>query len=97
VGSAAHLEGDDPVPPAVLPPCPPSEAEKILRKNIHGLIAAYLDGTRPGSKQARSKILYRRMRLVADKPIPEMNQAELEKVWMWARAEYGEAEAGKPS
>jgi superfamily II DNA or RNA helicase len=90
VGSAAHVEGKPEEPPGKAPPpCPPSEAEGILRKNIHGIITAYLDAQRPGSKQAHSRIFYRRMKLVIDKPIADMNQGELEKVWMWARKEYG--------
>lgn len=82
-GEPGELPGNPP------PPCPPSEAEKIIRKNIHGIISAYLDAQRPGSKQAQSKILYRRMKLVVDKPVADMNQGELEKAWMWARKEYG--------
>lgn len=72
-----------------LPPCPPSEMEKILRKNISGIISAYLDGVNNGSKQVYSKMLYRRMRLVVPKPVSEMNGRELEKVWIWLRREYG--------
>ena len=70
-------------------PCPPSEAEKILRKNINGIIAAYLSKVKPGSKQAYSKMLYRRLRLVVAKPVSEMTGKELEKVWIWLRREYG--------
>ena len=73
----------------VIPPCTPSEAEKILRKNINGIISAYLDSVNAGSKQAYSKMLYRRMRLVVEKPLAQMRQWELEKIWMWLRTQYG--------
>lgn len=72
-----------------LPPCPPSEAEKILRKNINGIISGYLATVRAGNKQTYSRMLYRRMRLVVPKPVPEMSATELEKVWVWLRREYG--------
>jgi superfamily II DNA or RNA helicase len=89
VGSAAHVDGKADEAPGNFPPCPPSEAEKIVRENIRGIIGAYLDGQRFGSKQAQAKILYRRMKLVVNKPVLDMNQGELEKVWMWVRKEYG--------
>jgi superfamily II DNA or RNA helicase len=76
--------------PLVLAPCAPSEAEKILRKNINGVINAFLNRQPHGNKLAQSKMLYRRMRLVCEKPIGEMNQAQLEKVWVWVKREYGE-------
>jgi hypothetical protein len=77
--------------PTDLPPwCPPSEAEKILRKNITGIVTAFLDNQAAGNKMAHSKMLYRRMKLICNKPITEMNQSELEKIWLWARKEYGE-------
>lgn len=72
-----------------LPPCPPSEMEKILRKNINGIINDYLASLRPGMKQTYSRMLYRRMRLVVAKPVSEMTGKELEKVWIWLRREYG--------
>lgn len=72
-----------------LPPCPPSEMEKILRKNINGIINDYLASVRAGSKQTNSRMLYRRMRLVVAKPVSEMTGKELEKVWIWLRREYG--------
>jgi len=34
-------------------------------------------------------MLYRRMKLVCPKPVAEMNQQELEAVWMWLKKEYG--------
>lgn len=74
---------------ADLPPCAPSDAEKILRKNINGIIGGYLASVRAGSKQAYSKMLYRRMRLVVAKPVAEMTLGELEKIWIWLRREYG--------
>jgi hypothetical protein len=89
VGSAAHIEGAA-AARGNLPPCPPSEAEKILRKNIHGIITTYLDAQRPGSKQAQSAILYRRMKLVVNKAVADMDRGELEKVWIWARKEYAD-------
>jgi hypothetical protein len=89
VGSAARTDGKAGGISGNPPPCPPSEAEKIIRQNIHGIIGAYLDAQRPGSKQAQGKILYRRMKLVVNKPVADMNQKELEKVWIWARKEYG--------
>jgi superfamily II DNA or RNA helicase len=90
VSSKAN-NGDSVPPPLIdLPPCSPSEAEKILRKNINGVITARLDKQGHGNKQAHSKMLYRRMKLVCDKPVAEMNQKELEKVWLWVRKEYGE-------
>ena len=73
----------------VLPPCPPSEAEKILRKNISGIINGYLATVKAGSKQVYSKMLYRRLRLIVPKPIADMSAKELEKVWIWLRREYG--------
>jgi superfamily II DNA or RNA helicase len=78
------------MPSRDLPPCGPGDAEKILRKNIHGVITQFLDKQTYGNKQAQSKMLYRRMRLVCEKPVKEMNPRELEKVWMWVRKEYGE-------
>jgi hypothetical protein len=70
-------------------PCTPSEAEKILKKNINGIVSQFLDRQTPGSKQAQSRMLYRRLRLVCAKPVKDMNQGELEKVWLWVRKEYG--------
>ena len=72
-----------------LPPCTPSQMEKILRKNINGIIESYLATVRPGSKQTYSRMLYRRLRLIVPKPIAEMTGKELEKAWMWVRREYG--------
>jgi hypothetical protein len=72
-----------------LPPCSPSEAEKILKKNINGIITAFLNEQPHGNKQAQSKMLYRRMKLICPKAVAEMNQGELEKVWIWIRKEYG--------
>lgn len=72
-----------------LPPCPPSEAEKILRKNINGIITGYLENVNAGSKQVYSRMLYRRMRLLVQKPVADMTVRELEKVWIWLRREYG--------
>jgi hypothetical protein len=72
-----------------LPPCSPSDAEKILRKNINAVVTAFLNRQPHGNKQAHQKILYRRMRLVCEKPVKDMNQGELEKVWLWIRKEYG--------
>jgi hypothetical protein len=89
IGSRAHLAGEIVAAPALdIPPCSPSEAEKILRKNINGVITSFLDSKPHGSKMAYSKMLYRRMRLICNKPIAEMKQSELEKVWMWVRKEY---------
>jgi superfamily II DNA or RNA helicase len=86
---AKHYRAEDAPEPVDHPPCSPSEAEKILRKNINGTITAFLDRTAHGNKQAHSKMLYRRMKLVCNKPVAEMNQYELEKVWIWVRKEYG--------
>ena len=72
-----------------LPPCAPSEMEKILRKNINSIIEGYLSKVRPGSRMAHSRILYRRLRLIVPKPVAEMTGKELEKAWMWVRCEYG--------
>ena len=72
-----------------LPPCPPSEMEKILRKNINSIIEGYLATVRPGSKQAYSRMLYRRLRLIVPKPVAEMTGKELEKIWIWLKKEYG--------
>jgi superfamily II DNA or RNA helicase len=89
VSSRADITGiTGPAPKAELPPCSPSEAEKILRKNINGVVMAFLDKQNPGSKLAQSRMLYRRMRLVCEKPVKDMNQKELEKVWLWVRKEY---------
>jgi hypothetical protein len=91
LNSSAEMSGrlEAPAPPDYLPWCPPSEAEKILRKNINGIITAFLDRQLHGNKQAQSKMLYRRVRLVCEKPITEMNQRELETVWCWVKKEYG--------
>lgn len=75
--------------PDLPPNCAPSEAEKILRKNINGVITMFLDKQPHGNKLAHQKMLYRRMRLVCEKPVAEMNQRELEKVWCWVTKEYG--------
>jgi hypothetical protein len=80
---------DAPAPPDLPPWCPPSEAEKILRKNIHDIVTVFLDKQAPGNKLAQSKMLYRRIRLVCDKPVAEMNVRELERVWLWVHREYG--------
>ena len=89
VSSRAHGV-DDTAPVSVqYPPCSPSEAEKILRKNINGVITLFLENQAPGNKQAHSKMLYRRMKLICPKPVAEMNQSELETVWVWVKKEYG--------
>ena len=80
---------NDTAPEIELPPCSPSEAEKILRKNINGIITQFINGQSPGNKQAQQKMLYRRLRIVCDKPVKDMNQSELEKVWLWVKKEYG--------
>lgn len=72
-----------------LPPCTPSEMEKILRKNINAIIEGYLATVRPGSKQSYSRMLYRRLRLIVQKSISEMTGKELEKIWIWLKKEYG--------
>lgn len=72
-----------------LPPCTPSQMEKILRKNINVIIESYLATVRPGSKQTYSRMLYRRLRLIVPKSISEMTGKELEKVWIWLKKEYG--------
>jgi len=72
-----------------LPPCTPSEMEKILRKNINVIIESYLATVRPGSKQMQSRMLYRRLRLIVPKSVSEMTGKELEKVWIWLKKEYG--------
>ncbi len=91
VGSKA-LDGSTPsvsAPAATnAPPCSHSEAEKILRKNIHAHITAVLEPVNNGSKLAIQKILYRRMRLQVPKPVADMSVKELEKVWVWLREEY---------
>ena len=78
----------DNAPAIDLPPCSPSDAEKILRKNINGIINDFLGNVTPGSIQAQSKMLYRRMKLICNKPVKEMNQSELETVWLWVKREY---------
>jgi superfamily II DNA or RNA helicase len=91
VSSRANIAGIDiPAPQVELPPCSPSEAEKILRKNINWHITLFLNRQKAGNKLAQSKMLYRRMRLVCAKPVAEMNQRELEKVWLWVRKEYSD-------
>jgi superfamily II DNA or RNA helicase len=79
------------------PPCSPSDAERILRKNINGVITAFLDKQAHGSLLAHSKMLYRRLRLICDKPVKDMNQSELEKVWLWIRREYGDQQDRRES
>jgi hypothetical protein len=83
-GSVSKME-----PQIELPPCAPSEAEKILRKNINSVITQFLDRQPHGNKQAHQRMLYRRMRLVCEKPVKDMNQSDLEKVWLWVKREYG--------
>jgi superfamily II DNA or RNA helicase len=91
IGSKAHLGGEPmPTPVVDLPPCSPSDAEKILRKNINGIITAFLDSKPHGNKLAHSRMLYRRMRLVCEKPVKDMDQDELISVWQWVKKEYGE-------
>jgi superfamily II DNA or RNA helicase len=91
IGSKADIAACDTAPDMRqdAPPCPPSEAEKILRKNINGIITAFLDGKPHGVKMAHGKMLYRRMRLVCEKPVADMKLKELEAVWLWVRKEYG--------
>jgi hypothetical protein len=91
VKSTANIAGSSPdVETQVeLPPCAPSEAEKILRKNINSIITQFLDKQSHGNKQAHQRMLYRRMRLVCEKPVKDMNQSDLEKVWLWVKREYG--------
>jgi hypothetical protein len=91
VSSKANIAGtDDPAPQRELPPCSPSKAEKILRKNINSVISQFLDKQHHGNKQAHSKILYRRLRLVCAKPVADMNIKELTDVWLWVKKEYRE-------
>lgn len=78
----------NPVEACNLPPCSPSEAEKILRKNIHQHITAVLEPVNNGSKLAHQKILYRRMRLQVQKPVADMSLKELSTVWVWLKKEY---------
>jgi hypothetical protein len=89
IGSKAHLAGEAAAAPQPdLPPCSPSEAEKILRKNINDTVTAFINRQHHGNKQAHQKILYRRMRLVCAKPVKDMNQKELTAVWLWVKKEY---------
>jgi superfamily II DNA or RNA helicase len=91
IGSRARLAGETvSEPPLDFPPCSPSEAEKILRKNINVAITAFINRQAHGNKQAHQKMLYRRMRLICAKPVNDMNQKELTAVWLWVRKEYGE-------
>ena len=90
VSSKAKDGNTEAPPPIDLPPCSPSEAEKILRKNINGVITAHLNKQAHGNKQAHSRMLYRRMKLICDKPVADMNQKELETVWLWVKREYGD-------
>jgi len=90
VSSRAHgVDGVSIAPTPEPPPCSPSEAEKILRKNINGVITGFLSNQTHGNIQAQSKMLYRRMKLICNKSIKEMSQNELEKVWIWVKKEYG--------
>jgi hypothetical protein len=73
-------------------PCAPSEAEGILRKNIKGIIRLFLDKQHPGNIRPNQIILYRRMKLVCDKRLEDMNHDELVKVWVWAKKEYGDTQ-----
>jgi superfamily II DNA or RNA helicase len=82
-GSVSEME-----PQIGLPPCAPSEAEKILRKNINSVITQFLDRQSHGNKQAHQRMLYRRMKLICNKPIAEMKQQELEAIWLWVKKEY---------
>jgi superfamily II DNA or RNA helicase len=89
VSSKASIAGtSEPEAQAELPPCSPSEAEKILRKNINSVITQFLDRQPHGNKQAHQRMLYRRMRLVCEKQVKDMKQGELEKVWLWVKREY---------
>jgi superfamily II DNA or RNA helicase len=91
-GSTAYVDGEPvkekPEIFAGLPNITPSEAEKIIRTNIHQHITTFIDTINNGSKQAYQKILYRRLRIQVPKPIAEMNVKELEKVWVWLKKEY---------
>jgi superfamily II DNA or RNA helicase len=91
VRSTANIAGSnsDIEPQGELPPCAPSEAEKIIRKNINSIITQFLERQSHGNKQTHQRMLYRRMRLVCEKPVKDMNQSELEKVWIWVKKEYG--------
>jgi superfamily II DNA or RNA helicase len=89
VSSKANIVGtDDTVPQSELLPCSPSEAEKILRKNISKQIQIFIDKQNYGNKQVHQKILYRRMRLICNKSIADMNLNELTAVWIWVKKEY---------
>jgi len=87
VESRAHLDGSLPETPAAAAPCPPSEAEKILRKNIRAIVKNFLDKQRPGNRMAQEKMLYRRIKQIVPKSIDHMSQEELENVWLWLRKE----------
>jgi superfamily II DNA or RNA helicase len=90
ISSRANIAGETVAAPQLNnPPCSPSDAEKILRKNINGVITAFINRQNHGNKQAHQKMLYRRMRLICAKSVKDMNQKELEKVWLWVRKEYG--------
>jgi superfamily II DNA or RNA helicase len=91
VSSTADITGSSPdtEPQVELLPCTPSEAEKILRKNISKQIQDFVDKQNYGNKQAQSKMLYRRMRLICSKSIADMNMKELTDVWLWIKREYG--------
>jgi len=88
LSSAAEIGSGDVQSPAPSP-LPPSEAEKVLRKNINGIVTAFLESRPHGNKQTHSRMLYRRMRLVCPKPVAEMTLDELGKVWAWVKKEYG--------
>jgi superfamily II DNA or RNA helicase len=89
LSSRANLDGSAVAPPPLdLPPCSPSDAEKILRKNISKQVQIFIDKQNHGNKQAHSNMLYRRMRLICSKNIADMNLNELTAVWLWIRKEY---------
>lgn len=81
-GQSPSSAGRSPVL-AGIPNITPSEAEKILRKNIQAVMSEIVGNTAHGSKSGIEQILRRRMRLQVAKPIAEMNTKELEKIYVW--------------
>jgi hypothetical protein len=90
ITSTVHTNG---APQSNTFPCAPSEAECILRKNIREIIKLFLDKQFPGNRQPQQIMLYRRMRLVCNKKLEDMNHDELIQVWIWVKKEYGETES----
>lgn len=60
----------------------PSEAEKLLRTQIHRHIEVFLSHKRPGSKASWHRVITHAIREICPKPRSEMTSDELTQVWI---------------